>query len=75
MATIAIKVTVDAAHLGRTDQMCQTLSQMGMVIETAMPEIGVIFGSGDAQLLPKMQAVEGVTEAVAERTMRTSQND
>jgi hypothetical protein len=48
---------------------------MGMVIETAMPEIGVIFGSGDAQLLPKMQAVEGVTEAVAERRMKTSQDE
>jgi hypothetical protein len=75
MSTIAIKVTVDADHIGMTDQMCQSLTQLGMVVESTFPEIGVIFGSADEALIPKMKEIEGVTEAVPERTMGVLPHD
>jgi hypothetical protein len=70
MAEIQIKVILDAAHIGNTDQMCRTLAAMGLSVESTFPEIGVIFGAGDPALLPRMQAIDGVTEAVAEGVMR-----
>jgi hypothetical protein len=70
MAEIQIKVILDAAHIGKTDQMCRSLADMGMTVERSFPEIGVIFGAGDPALLPKMQAMDGVTEAVAEGRMK-----
>ncbi len=71
MTEIQIKVILDAAHIGQTDQMCLSLAAMGMSVETSFPEIGVIFGTGDPALLPRMQAMPGVTEAVAEGVMQT----
>jgi hypothetical protein len=69
MAEIQIKVILDAAHIGQTDQMCRSLVAMGMSVESSFPEIGVIFGAGDPALLPQMNAMDGVAEAVAEGTM------
>ena len=70
MAEIQIKIILGAADIGQTDQMCRALASMGMTVESTFPEIGVIFGAGDPALLPRMQAMEGVTEAVAEGTMQ-----
>jgi hypothetical protein len=70
MTEIQIKVILDAAHIGQTDQMCKTLAAMGLSVESSFPEIGVIFGAGDPALLPRMRAMAGVTEAVAEGVMR-----
>lgn len=69
MAEIQIKVILDAAHIGQTDQMCRSLAAMGMTVDSSYPDIGVIFGAVDSALLPQMQAMEGVTEAVAEGVM------
>ncbi len=70
MGQIQIKVILDAAHIGQTDQMCRTLAAMGMAVESSFPEIGVIFGAGDQTLLPQMQAMDGVIDAVAEGAMQ-----
>jgi hypothetical protein len=70
MAEIQIKVVLDAAHIGQTDQMCDRLVAMGMSVESSFPEIGVIFGAGDDGLLLRMKTIDGVAEAVAEGKMR-----
>jgi hypothetical protein len=75
MTPIHIKVILDAAHSDRTDQFCQSLTALGMTVEQTVPEIGVIFGSADPALLPRMQAMDGVIEAVAEGTMRAIRRD
>ncbi len=69
MTEIQIKVILDAAHIGQTDAMCRALADLGMTVESSFPDIGVIFGAGDPALLPQMQAMDGVTEAVAEGVM------
>lgn len=71
MAEIQIKVILDPAHIGQTDQMCRSLAAMGMSVESSFPDIGVIFGAGDPALLPQMNAMDGVAEAVAEGVMTT----
>jgi hypothetical protein len=69
MAEIQIKIVLDAAHIGRTDSVCQSLSTLGMKVETTYPEIGVIFGSAEESLLSAFTAAEGVEQAVPEGTM------
>lgn len=71
MSEIQIKVVLDAAHIGETDQYCQSLAAMGLSIDSSFPEIGVIFGAGDPALLVQMNAMDGVAEAVAEGTLST----
>ncbi|MGL5009037.1 MAG: hypothetical protein ACRC6I_04095 [Paracoccaceae bacterium] len=71
MSEIQIKVVLDAAHIGKTDQYCRSLAEMGLSIDSSFPEIGVIFGAGDPALLVQMNAMEGVAEAVAEGTLST----
>jgi hypothetical protein len=66
MAKIAIKVILDSAHMGQTEAFCASLSELGLKVETAMPEIGVIFGLAEESLLPKLAAAEGVERATAE---------
>jgi hypothetical protein len=70
MADIQIKVILDAAHIGNTDQICRSLAAMGMTVEQRFPDIGVIFGAGNPALLARMRAIDGVTEAVAEGTIQ-----
>lgn len=72
---IQFKVILDASHVTQTDAFCRSLTDMGLTVETSMPEIGVIFASGRAELLPRMQAMEGVIEAVAEGRMRALKPD
>ncbi len=66
MAEIQIKVTVDEAHLGRTLRLSRSLARIGMKVETTMPEIGVIFGSAEESLLPKVSATRGVLTVAPE---------
>jgi hypothetical protein len=70
MNDLAIKVVLDPAHIGETDQYCRALSALGLTVESSFPEIGVIFGAGSAALLDQMNAMEGVAEAVVEGEMR-----
>jgi hypothetical protein len=69
MNDLQIKVVLDAAHIGKTDQYCRTFAALGLTVESSFPEIGVIFGAGDAALLARMNAMEGVQEAVIEGNM------
>ncbi len=66
MTKISIKVIVDSAHHNETEALCASLTKLGLQVETALPEIGVIFGSGDASLLPRLSATKGVESAMAE---------
>jgi hypothetical protein len=75
MAEIQIKIILDASHAGQTDAFCRSLTEMGMRVESSLPEIGVIFGAVDADLLPKMQKMAGVVEAVAEGQLRAFKPD
>jgi hypothetical protein len=70
MDKVAIKVVLDAAHIGETDQYCRTFSALGLTVESSFPEIGVIFGAGSAALLDQMNAMDGVEEAVIEAALK-----
>ncbi|WP_414833316.1 hypothetical protein [Afifella sp. YEN Y35] len=60
MADIALKVVVDEAHIGKTDVVSRSAVKVGMRVESIVPEIGVIYGSGDETLLASLAKVEGV---------------
>lgn len=66
MGWISIKVIVDEAHQGQTEAVCAALRSLGMRVETAMPEIGVIFGAAEESLLPRVAMAEGVLSAAPE---------
>lgn len=70
MDNVAIKVVLQASHIGETDQYCRTFAALGLTVESSFPEIGVIFGAGKAALLEQMNAMDGVAEAVVEGRMR-----
>jgi hypothetical protein len=70
MDNVAIKVVLQASHIGETDQYCRKLATLGLTVESSFPEIGVIFGAGKAALLDQMKAMEGVQEAVVESEMK-----
>jgi hypothetical protein len=70
MDKVAIKVVLDAAHIGETDHYCRRFSALGLAVESSFPEIGVIFGAGSAALLDQMNAMDGVEEAVIEAALR-----
>ncbi len=66
MADIAIKVIIRADQMGQTEVLCKRLSDIGLHVDTTMPEIGVIFGHGDAGILADVAKAEGVISAEAE---------
>jgi hypothetical protein len=68
MTEIQIKVTVDEAYMGSMLRLRRSLTRIGMKVETTMPEIGVIFGSAEESLLPRVSAARGVLTVAAEAT-------
>jgi hypothetical protein len=38
MNDLAIKVVLEAAHIGETDQYCRTLADLGMTVKAAFPK-------------------------------------
>jgi hypothetical protein len=75
MAKISVKVIVDNAHMGQTKALCASLTRMGMTVETTMPEIGVIFGSAEESLLPKLSSAKGVERATVESAIHLPPRD
>ncbi|MGL4235502.1 hypothetical protein [Tabrizicola sp.] len=75
MSDIQIKVILDAAHQDEIEAYCRSLTEMGLRVDVAIPEIGVIFGTGSPALLQRMQAVTGVAEAVVEGKVRAIETD
>jgi hypothetical protein len=75
MTDLQIKIVLDDAHAGQTDVFCRSLTAMGFRIDTTLPEIGVIFGAGSAELLTRMKSLHGVAEAVAEGQLRALKGD
>lgn len=71
MTTISLKVIVEEAYIDEADNVVRRIEELGVHVESRMPEIGVVFGSGDDSLLPKLREVEGVREAEPEATYRT----
>lgn len=70
MGWVSVKVVLDSRHAGETESLCRSLTDIGMTVETTMPEIGVIFGTVEESLLPKVAGTEGVLSAAPERTFR-----
>jgi hypothetical protein len=67
MARIAVKVVIDAAHLGAQEAVVSAVAAIGLRVEQCIPEIGAIYGSGeDDGLVDRLRAVDGVLQAQAE---------
>ena len=62
MPEIEIAVTVDDEHLPETQTIGDQLRALGVHHVKVMPEIGTIFGSLDAQLLPRVKEIAGVQD-------------
>lgn len=63
-------VVLDEAHIDRTEDVRRSLETLGMQVEQALPEVGIISGAGDDRLLVSIRAVEGVEEARQEHTFQ-----
>ncbi len=68
MPDIALKVIVDDDHLQQTTAVSKLAEQAGLHVESVVPEIGVIYGSGDEALLETLAQVEGVQKVDREAT-------
>lgn len=67
MAEISIKVVIDDAHLDQTETLSHRCEELGLHVQTVIPEIGTIFGTADESLLDKLCNLEGVENATTER--------
>jgi hypothetical protein len=62
MARIPLKVVVDDDHILQTEKLSQAAARAGLSVESVMPEIGVIYGSGEESLIDTLSQVEGVQD-------------
>lgn len=62
MTRIPLKVVVDDDHILHTEKLSQTVARAGLNVESVIPEIGIIYGSGDESLIDTLSQVEGVQE-------------
>jgi hypothetical protein len=62
MARISLKVVLDDAHISQTEKLSRTAAGAGLDVESVIPEIGVIYGSGDESLIDTLSRVEGVQD-------------
>lgn len=60
MARIPLKVVVDEDHISQTEKLSRTAALAGLDVESVIPEIGVIYGSGEESLIDTLSQVEGV---------------
>ncbi len=68
MTKIQMKVTLDDAHAGKTDALTEELKTLGVEVDTCLPAIGVVFGTGEEDLLPAVRRLEGVIDAQKEQS-------
>lgn len=66
----AIAVTVTLAPDADVAEMGDRLKRLGLTIEDALPEAGILFGRADPALLDQIRALSGVLEARPEETVQ-----
>lgn len=70
MALINMTLVLAEAYLGRSDEVRCTVEALGVHVARVLPEIGVITGSGEAGLLPRLTAMDAIEEARPEGAVR-----
>lgn len=70
MPKVAMKVVVDDAHLESVGDLEKKLRDLGVEVEDVIPEIGVVFGSAEDEVVEKVRNLKGVARAEKEHTYR-----
>lgn len=70
MPNVSLSITVDDAHLTKTEAIAHEIRACGLEVQRIVPEAGAIQATGQESDLEVVRRITGVVRVRAERTYR-----